>query len=88
MTDARAERAISDVLAVETVAPGMVRVVTLSDAYVVDARDGGCRCPDKQYQKPPRCKHEHAAMLATTDEYPTPCVTSSDLSGTNDAVLL
>lgn len=65
----RAVRALMDVVAVERLAPGMVRVVTWSDAYVVDARGEGCACPDKEYNLDGegRCKHEIAAMLATTD---------------------
>jgi hypothetical protein len=68
-THDRAVNALLDVVAVEDVAPGLVRVVTWSDAYVVDARDAGCRCPDKQYNLTPDadCKHEHAAALATSD---------------------
>lgn len=69
----RAIRALEDVVAVEQRAPGMVRVVTWSDQYVVDARDGGCTCPDKEYnlEWEGRCKHEWAAVLATT-ELPSP----------------
>jgi len=78
MSDARAERAYTDVVAVERVAPGMVRVVTWSDAYMVDARDGGCLCPDKQYNDPTRCKHEHAAVVADTG-LPTPFTVAEDL---------
>lgn len=73
MTDDRAIRAVEDVVAVERMAPGMVRVVTWSDEYTVDARDGGCTCPDQEYnlQGEGRCKHEWAAVLATT-ELPSP----------------
>jgi len=73
----RAER-VSDVIAVETIAPGMIRVVTWSDAYPVDARDAGCNCPDKQYREVSMCKHEHAALLADT-ELPTPFIVSDNL---------
>lgn len=73
----RAIRAVEDVVAVEEFAPGLCRVVTFSDAYVVDARDGGCQCPDKQYNDAPRCKHEHAAVLADLDHTPTPYVTAT-----------
>lgn len=78
MTDDRAERALEDVVAVETLAPGLVRVVTWADAYEVDARGSGCRCPDKEYNDTPRCKHEYSALLATSDRYPTPYVDATD----------
>lgn len=76
----RAERAVEDVVAVERMAPGLVRVVTLSDHYVVDARDGGCRCPDAEYTLggDERCKHELAALLATS-AYPAPFPVVDDL---------
>jgi len=80
MTDERAERSLTDVVAVETVAPGMVNVVTWSDAYVVDARDAGCNCPDKQYQEPPMCKHEYAALVSDTDTLPTPFTVTDNLN--------
>lgn len=69
MNTDRARRACTDVLAVEQIAPGMARVVTFSDAYVVDARGEGCTCPDKQYNLEPgeKCKHHVAAVLATSD---------------------
>lgn len=70
MTDeTRVERALSDVVAVERLAPGLVNVVTWSDSYVVDARGEGCTCPDKQYNLQPgeKCKHHAAALMATTD---------------------
>ena len=73
----RAERACTDVVAVEDLAPGMKRVVTFGGAYVVDARDGGCLCPDAEYnpeQGP--CKHHLAAMLAERDDLPTPFITT------------
>ena len=73
MTD-RAVRALEDVVAVEEYAPGMARVVTFGDAYLIDARGEGCNCPDKQYNDAPRCKHEHAAILADYDHLPTPYV--------------
>lgn len=74
MSEDRAVRALEDVVAVETLAPGMVRVVSWADAYVVDARGSGCRCPDKEYHDTPTCKHELAAMLSDADRYPTPYV--------------
>lgn len=77
MSSNRAENALDDVVAVETIAPGLVRVVTWSDAYPVDARDAGCNCPDKQYHDAPVCKHEFAAMLADSERYPTPFVTGN-----------
>jgi hypothetical protein len=60
----RAERACTDVVAVEDLAPGMARVTTIGGSYTVDARDGGCLCKDKEYNEPTRCKHEQAAVLA------------------------
>jgi len=45
--------------------------VTWSDSYVVDARGGGCNCPDKEYNihesDASKCKHEQAAMLYDSD---------------------
>jgi hypothetical protein len=81
MSDDRAERALTDVVAVERMAPGMVKVVTWSDAYVVDTRDAGCNCPDKQYNLPPgeRDKHEYAALLAMSDRYPAPGIVTDNL---------
>ena len=82
-SDSRAET-IDDILAVERHAPGMVRVVTLGRCYVVDARDGGCLCPDKQYHNPDMCKHEWAALLATDDSLPTPFFVADDLEMRHD----
>lgn len=75
--DDRAVRALEDVVAVDKLAPGMVRVTTWSDSYVVDARDAGCACPDKEFNDAPRCKHEQAAIIATSDNYPTPYTTTT-----------
>jgi len=69
-TEQRAIAAFEDVVAVEDVAPGMVRVVTWSDAHMVDARDGGCMCEDKQYRGVPMCKHELAALTSDVDRLP------------------
>lgn len=77
MTDDRAVRALEDVVAVETLAPGLVRVVTWRDAYTVDARGDGCRCPDHEYHDVPVCKHEYAALLADGERYPSPYVTDT-----------
>lgn len=81
MPSDRAENALADVVAVERMAPGMVRVVTWSDAYPIDARGEGCNCPDNQYNlvENAKCKHEHAAMLAMSEEYPTPFIVRDDL---------
>jgi hypothetical protein len=70
--DDRAVRALTDVVACEEIAPGMMRVVTWSDEYRVDARDGGCECQDKQYNEPAMCKHEIAASVAATGDLPVP----------------
>jgi hypothetical protein len=80
MTDDRAGRAVEDVVAVEQVAPGLVRVVTWSDCHTVDARDAGCNCPDKQYHDASVCKHEYAAMLADVDRLPSPGIVTPSLS--------
>jgi len=79
MSDARAARAYTDVVAVERTAPGLVRVVTFSDAYYVDARGAGCNCPDKQHNDAPLCKHELAAIAADTDTMPGPHHVTDDL---------
>jgi len=88
MTTDRAEN-VADVVAVETVAPGLVKVVSWSDAYPVDVRGEGCNCPDQQYHLTPdaKCKHEHAAMLAMSDRYPSPCIVSDNLRGTQEITL-
>jgi len=79
MTADRAER-LDDIVAVETMAPGMARVVTFGGAYPVDARGDGCNCPDKQYNLAGgRCKHEHAAYVAHSD-VPAPFMVSDDLN--------
>lgn len=78
MTDDRAQRALTDIVAVEEYAPGMARVVSWSDAYILDLRGEGCACPDKEYNDAPRCKHEHAARLATADA-PTPFIVTDSL---------
>lgn len=77
----RAVAALEDVVAVERVAPGMVRVVSWSDSYTVDAREGRCECPDQQYnlEGDERCKHYLAARLATSDEWPAPWDVVGDL---------
>jgi len=71
----RIERAYADVVAVEEVAPGLMRVCTWSDQYVVDARGDGCGCPDKMYNLDDTnmiCKHRVAAIVATRDDLPGP----------------
>lgn len=77
--ESRAERACTDVLAVEETAPGLVEVVTLGGSYAVDARGEGCHCPDKEFNGVPRCKHEHAAVLATSDELPAAFIVEENL---------
>lgn len=59
--------AATDVLDLAHVAPGMVRVTTLSDTYRVDARHERCECPDWEYNLDGngRCKHLWAALDAT-----------------------
>jgi len=70
--ETRAERALKDVVAVEELAPGVCRVVTVSDAHDVDMRNGGCNCEDKQYNLDAgmHCKHEYSAMLYARDDIP------------------
>ena len=82
----RAVRACRDVLAVETFAPGMARVVTLGGVYTVDARGEGCSFPDKKHNLGPGglCKHHAAAFLATSDDHPTPFLVRDDLSERED----
>jgi len=65
----RIERAYADVVAVEEVARGLMRVVSWSAEYYVDAAGGGCDCPDKTHNLPEgvACKHEVAAIVATTE---------------------
>lgn len=77
----RVQSSYTDVLACEHVAPGMIRVVTVSDAYVVDARHEVCQCPDFEYHLDGqgRCKHLYAA-LRETDQLPTPEVFGYDES--------
>lgn len=62
---------LTDVVAVEKHAPGMVRIITISDAYVVDARNEVCECPDFEYNLDGdgRCKHLWRALLET-DQLP------------------
>lgn len=68
-TDDRAVAACEEVLAVERGDPGsgIVRVVTMADAYHVDVRERRCTCPDHNYnlEGEGRCKHLMAAMDAT-----------------------
>lgn len=84
--EGRAIRSLTDVVAVERHAPGMVRIVTWSDVYTVDARGEGCQCPDKEYnlELGEKCKHHAAAFLATS-EYPAPWDVEDDLGARADA---
>ena len=88
MTEDRAIRAIEDVVAVEDLGPGMARVVTWSDSYVVDMRDGGCNCADKKYNHAPMCKHEASALIANSDDYPDPYIRDSLDERNQDATVL
>lgn len=88
MSEERARRALEDVVAIKRLAPGLVQVVTWSDAYTVDAREGDrCTCADRQYnlESGEPCKHELAARLATSD-LPAPWEVEPDLSGTADQI--
>ena len=75
----RAVRAFEDVVAVEHMAPGMVRVVTWTNSYPIDAWGDGCNCPDKRYNDVPFCKHELAALAADVDRLPSPGIETDDL---------
>jgi len=70
----RIERAYADVVAVEEVARGLMRVVSWSSEYYVDAAGSGCDCPDKTHNLPEgvACKHEASAIIATRDDLPGP----------------
>lgn len=76
MTDSRAVRALTDVVAVEEYAPGMSKVVTWSDEYILDTRGDGCNCPDAKHNLGPgeHCKHEVSVMLAGFEDAPTPYI--------------
>lgn len=91
MTDpARAARAFQDIVAVERLAPGLCRVVSVRSAHRVDARDGGCECADKRHNQPDECKHEIAARAALGDDLPAPAPTTDSLDDplatTNDGL--
>lgn len=60
----RAIAAIQEPMVVESTAPGMVRVCTVTDAYDVDVREGRCTCPDHQFREV-RCKHIIRAEIET-----------------------
>jgi len=81
----RIERAYRDVVAVEELAPGMVRVVTWADQYVIDSRGDGCGCPDKRHNLPEgvACKHEASAIIATRDDLPGPWDPAETLNARN-----
>ena len=70
----RIANAYRDVVDVEQVAPGLSRVTTWSDAWIVDARGDGCNCPDKQHNlsRSLSCKHEVSAEAADRDDLPSP----------------
>jgi len=47
-------------------APGLVHVYAADGTRcLVDARDGGCQCPDATYRDDVTCKHIHAARFCT-----------------------
>jgi len=73
--------ALTDVVAVEDHAPGMVRVITMSDVYVVDARHEVCECPDWEYHLDGdgRCKHLWHALAVTDQVPPSPLALDDDL---------
>lgn len=63
----RVVSALTDIVAVDPHAPDMIRVITVSDAHIVDTRDERCTCGDMQYnlQGDGRCKHLWRALLET-----------------------
>jgi hypothetical protein len=65
--ESRAVASLLDVVAVEHYGPGMVRVVSWSEEYIVDVRERRCDCPDMEYQLEGEgnCKHVWAALDAT-----------------------
>ncbi len=67
----RVEASYTDVVSVEHHAPGMCKVVTIRDSYIVDARHETCECPDFEYHLDGngRCKHLYAS-LRETDQLP------------------
>jgi hypothetical protein len=77
MSDSRAVRALTDIVAVEDYAPGMCRVVSWSDEYIIDLRGEGCACPDKMHNDAESCKHEYAAMLVKAEFAPSPYVSET-----------
>jgi hypothetical protein len=82
-TPDRAASALLDVVAIERMAPGMVRVVTWSDAYTVDVFHERCECPDMKHHLDGdgRCKHVHAARLVSEQtDLPAVWDVSDDLS--------
>lgn len=77
----RVIRALTDIVAVEQQAPDMVRVITVSDEYIVDTRFGRCNCFDMQYnlQRDGRCKHLWRALLETNQLPVNPIFGLSDI---------
>lgn len=87
----RALRAYTDVLAVEYDADTeMGRVVTLSDAYAFDARDGLHSCPDREYHDVDHCKHVVAADISrgAIDGVDAGWLVTDDLDGRAEPALL
>lgn len=76
MNDSRAVRALTDIVAVKSYAPGMCKVVSWSDEYILDMRGEGCACPDAKHnlESGEHCKHQYAAMLAGYEDAPTPYI--------------
>lgn len=64
----RVVKALTDVIAIEQQAPDMVRVITVSEAHIVDTRYERCTCSDMMYnlQGEGRCKHLWRALLETS----------------------
>ena len=86
MSEKRVIRALLDVVAVDEIAPGMHRVTSWGGSYVVDARDGGCECPDMTHNDPPggMCKHHWAALMADTG---MPCPWTPDEQTTDERIM-
>jgi len=66
-TPSRAVRAFSQIASVERLGGDIVRVVSISDTYVVDVREQRCECPDyeRNLDRRGHCKHLIAALDAT-----------------------
>lgn len=74
--DERDVRALTEYLTVLPEAPGIYEVVSQSGrAYIVDAWEGTCTCPDFEYHRPDGgCKHLRRVAFATGERSIPPAV--------------